>query len=82
MDYTSDPSTNQHPDKHDYDELVTIYSHLDSSTTVGLVAPVSNHADAEDWGRLVSSVHDGRQEMYIKDHGGGDATVTFVTWAD
>jgi hypothetical protein len=35
MDYTSDPSTNQHPNKHDYDELVTIYSHLDSSTTVG-----------------------------------------------
>ncbi|MCA1831415.1 MAG: hypothetical protein LC750_01495 [Actinobacteria bacterium] len=35
MDYTNDPSTNQHPNQHDYDELVTIYNHLDSSTTIG-----------------------------------------------
>lgn len=35
MDYTNDPSSNQHPNAHDYDELVTIYDHLDSSTTVG-----------------------------------------------
>src|SRR6266545_6762256 len=34
MDYTNDPSTNQHPNQHDYDELVAIYSHLDSTTTV------------------------------------------------
>ncbi|MDP3956641.1 MAG: hypothetical protein Q8P97_01445, partial [bacterium] len=33
MDYTNDPSTNQHPNKHDYDELVTIYTHLDSINT-------------------------------------------------
>ena len=41
MDYTNDPSTNQHPNKHDYDELITIYSHLDSTTTVGAIAPAS-----------------------------------------
>ncbi len=36
MDYTSNPGTNQHPNQHDYDELVLIYGgHLDSSTTVG-----------------------------------------------
>jgi hypothetical protein len=35
MDYTNDPTTNQHPNQHDYDELVTIYSHLDSFTTIG-----------------------------------------------
>ena len=35
MDYARDPSTNQHPDKHDYDQLLTIYSHTDSTTTVG-----------------------------------------------
>ena len=34
MDYTNNPSTNQHPNQHDYDQLVTIYSHLDSTTTV------------------------------------------------
>lgn len=29
MDYTSDPMSNQHPNQHDYDELETIYAHLD-----------------------------------------------------
>jgi hypothetical protein len=42
MDYTSDPSTNQHPNQHDYDELVLIYSHLDSSTTIGQIAGPGN----------------------------------------
>ena len=27
MDYTNDPSTNQHPNQHDYDELASIYGH-------------------------------------------------------
>jgi len=31
MDYTNDPSTNQHPNAHDYDQLVSIYAHLDGS---------------------------------------------------
>ena len=34
MDYTSDPDgppSNLHPNQHDYDQLVTIYSHLDGS---------------------------------------------------
>lgn len=34
MDYTNDPSTNQHPNQHDYDELALIYGHLDGTTTV------------------------------------------------
>jgi hypothetical protein len=35
MDYTSDPTTNQHPNAHDYEELETIYAHLDSGGTSG-----------------------------------------------
>jgi len=35
MDYTNDPSTNQQPNQHDYDELDSIYSHLDSSSVGG-----------------------------------------------
>ena len=31
MDYTNDPSTNQHPNAHDYEELDIIYAHLDGS---------------------------------------------------
>jgi len=35
MDYTNDPSTNQYPNQHDYDQLAAIYAHPDSTTTVG-----------------------------------------------
>jgi len=34
MDYTSDPSDNQHPNAHDYEELELIYAHPDNYTTV------------------------------------------------
>ena len=41
MDYTSDPdgtiagqSDNQHPNAHDYEQLSTIYAHLDAVTTI------------------------------------------------
>lgn len=33
MDYSNDPSTNQHPNRHDYDQLATIYGHTDSYGT-------------------------------------------------
>lgn len=35
MDYTSDPSTNQHPNNHDYEMLVEIYTHLDIGSDSG-----------------------------------------------
>ncbi|RPH54448.1 hypothetical protein EHM82_06840, partial [bacterium] len=52
MDYTDDPDggaggassndpSNEHPNAHDFDQLVTIYSHLDSSTTIGSALPSS-----------------------------------------
>lgn len=34
MDYTNNPTSNQHPNQHDYEQLVSIYGHLDSMTTV------------------------------------------------
>ncbi|PKB24901.1 hypothetical protein B0I00_0080 [Novosphingobium kunmingense] len=33
MDYTSNPSTNQHPNQHDYDQLAAIYNHFDTYST-------------------------------------------------
>jgi hypothetical protein len=33
MDYTSNPSGNEHPNSHDFDELADIYSHTDSYNT-------------------------------------------------
>jgi hypothetical protein len=84
MDYTSDPSTNQHPNTHDYDELQIIYAHLDSTTTLGQTTTAQGGAaeSPAEWGELVSSSHDGHLETYVRDHGNAEQTVTFVTWAD
>ena len=80
MDYTSDPSSNQHPNQHDIDMLQQIYAHLDSTTTIGATTPSSVHADEGNWGTLVDS--HGHNETYVRDHGNGDLTVTHVFWAD
>jgi hypothetical protein len=81
MDYTRDPSTNQHPNQHDYDELEIIYSHLDSTTTLGQAAPNGNStADAGSWGRAVAASNGGRSSVYVRDLGAGSRLVTFVIW--
>lgn len=100
MDYTNDPDgppSNEHPDSHDYDQLQTIYSHLDSISTVGTAAlasgkrlgllPVSDTDDEPEvgtaqWGRLVRSTNRGRTEVYELDLGRGHKVFTFVIWAE
>jgi hypothetical protein len=90
MDYTNDPSTNQHPNAHDYQELATIYSHLDSTTTLSATLPSSLPNAMVDidpdgpshWGRLVSSTRDRRSQTYELDFGHGNKIVTHVLWAD
>ncbi|RJQ36408.1 hypothetical protein C4552_03920 [Candidatus Parcubacteria bacterium] len=34
MDYSSNPTPNQHPNQHDYDQLELIYNHADTTTTL------------------------------------------------
>jgi len=91
MDYTSDPSTNQHPNQHDYDELSTIYSHLDSFTTVdtsvsqvakhlGQLAATQNLDNPGEWGRVVKD--NGRVALFERDFGFGNKLFTFVVWAE
>ena len=95
MDYTSDPDgppSNEHPNAHDYEQLVTIYgSHTDSTTTLsqtgaqGAMPPAMTDIDFEgpgQWGRLIRSTHNGRTELYELDFGGGHKIFTFVIWAD
>jgi hypothetical protein len=79
MDYTNDPSTNQHPNSHDYQELQTIYQHLDNTTTVGAAPTGVNANGANSWGKLVSSSASG--STYSLDLGAGRSVVTFVIWA-
>ena len=85
MDYTNDPSTNQHPNKHDYDQLVSIYSHLDTSTTVGQAAPAQGRPqvgnDMSTWGTRVEGSKTAGHSTYVRDFGGGNTVITFVTWA-
>lgn len=85
MDYTNDPSSNQHPNSHDYDELVIIYSHLDSSTTLASATtskggPSGNAAPAG-WGRLVAVTNGGHGATYLLDLGAGNLVMTHVLWA-
>ena len=82
MDYTNDPSTNQHPNAHDYQELELIYAHVDSSTTIKS-SNGNAHADVpQEWGQLMSSSHGGRQQVFEREFGNGNKIVTFVVWAD
>src|SRR3989344_1512659 len=96
-DYTSDPSTNQHPNVHDYEELEAIYAHLDDTNTVlastdggagggkGRPADVGKDINLDDpsaWGRAVRQDARGNNSLYVRDLGGGEKVFTFVIWAD
>jgi hypothetical protein len=89
MDYTNDPTSNQHPNAHDYQELEAIYSHLDSTTTTAAEPPQTNGAgrsgidldDPSEWGRLRKSSKGGRTQTFERDLGNGRKVFTFVIWA-
>ena len=93
MDYTNDPDggsqygpSNLHPNQHDYDELVTIYSHLDNTTTVGNAAVANGqNIDTNDpgqWGRATAFNNAGRGVRFERDLGNGVKLFTFVYWAE
>ena len=98
MDYTNDPSvtsgtngtlSNTAPNQHDYDQLATIYKHLDTTTTVGASAASKaaskipselNRGDLNSraqWGRLIHTSPDGKLQVYerVVD---GSKLITFV----
>lgn len=86
MDYTSDPESNQHPNDHDYAQLVDIYTHLDSTSTLAsaLGAPPLAAARAADaaWGRLAEVTNHGHGAWFVRELGSGDVLLTHVLWAD
>ena len=93
MDYTNDPSTNQHPNAHDYEQLETIYAHLESANPVtsstdgkgkGKPSIVGQDIDLSDpsaWGKAVRQDARGNNSLYERDLGNGQKLFTFVTWA-
>ncbi len=93
MDYFSNTGANAgstlstHPNQHDYDELVLIYQHLDSTTTIGFSAlqsnPFENDPDASyNWGRLVSQSANGRSSYYERENADGTKKATHVYWTE
>lgn len=96
MDYTNDPVGSEGPNAHDYEQLETIYAHLDSGGGSCKGGPKkcgasagSNGAppafdmtlpDLAQWGRMVSLTRDGGQSVFVQDFGDGFRVVTHVTW--
>ncbi len=98
MDYTDDPSgliksqaNNQHPNAHDYEQLVSMYTHLDTFTTVqsAQALPLGQsisqsvqdmHLDSRsDWGHIIKD--SGRTALFERDLGNGNKVFTFTVWA-
>jgi hypothetical protein len=80
MDYANNLD-NPSPNQHDYDQLVAIYSHLDSTSTVGTPAPVgaagSEHASpvaVERYDRIASST-------IVERFADGSRRLTHILWA-
>jgi hypothetical protein len=87
MDYYHNTSASDtkstHPNKHDYDELVTIYTHLDSFSTVGAAATRASPLGtpgADDDGTPIGASPE-RGSWYLQDLGGGRFIFTHVYWA-
>ena len=83
MDYSADPSNNTTPNQHDYDELVTIYSHLDAAALtlpMGASVDVQDTENSAEWGQA-RKFADGKPIVYERDLGAGAKLVTFVIWA-
>ena len=83
MDYSQSP-TSTSPNAHDYAELETIYSHLDSTTTVGTFSTAASPQAGDappSWGREVDRSADGGHSTFVRDLGHGNLVVTEVTWA-
>ena len=87
MDYSADPTLNQHPNQHDYDQLEFIYGHLDSITTVSnaissLRNGTSDASDTDDQGGVIRRDRKGRPSLYERDLGSNEKLFTFIFWAE
>ncbi len=91
MDYTNSPSSNQHPNAHDYAQLEAIYAHLDASTTVSqsvekaaaAMPPAMRDLELDgpgQWGRLVRGSRERGHSTHELDFGRGNKVITHVFW--
>jgi len=84
MEYTSVPAGNEHPDQHDYDQLLSIYNHFDSAATAAAIKAVPSQLaignTMKDWGRVIGTDKQGHWNKFERDLGNGMKVVTHVTW--
>ncbi|HCT81689.1 MAG TPA: hypothetical protein DGT23_34945 [Micromonosporaceae bacterium] len=85
MDYTSRPAgppSNEHPNSHDFAQLNTIYTHLDSfsSTAVALGPQLAGNHPAT-WGKLVHGSATHGEGYYVREYANGNKVLTIVFWA-
>jgi hypothetical protein len=86
MDYTNLPAGNEHPDAHDYEQLLLIYDHMESGMMVsgggrGAGAAAEPGDTPAEWGRAIHFTRDGRPDVFEMDFGGGNKKITHVFWA-
>lgn len=85
MDYSNTPANQTAPNKHDFEQLASSYSHTDGAAFVARGNPFDDGLDVEDpgsWGRAVKFGANGRGIVYERDLPGGDRLITFVVWAE
>lgn len=88
MDYSADPTLNQHPNAHDYEMLEAIYAHLDTTATLksevlpkGSGREEVDFSDPGEWGKEIRKSKDGKSSLFERDLGKGHKVFTFVFWA-
>ena len=84
MDYTSLPEGNEHPDAHDYEQLVKIYNHTESATSTfgrGATGAKAGGNTMAQWGRPISFTADGRPDVFQRMDASGMEVITHVFWA-
>lgn len=84
MDYTNNPASNQHPNAHDYEQLLLIYNHAESAAALpgaGAAALADSGDTPAEWGRAVAFDRQGRPTYFERIDGPGRKTLTHVFWA-
>lgn len=87
MDYTNNPlgpPSNEHPNAHDYDQLLSIYNHLESATVAsrsrGAAGADIGH-ELANLGRAVDFDSRGRPIEFVRDISRTEKVVTHIIWA-
>ena len=80
MEYTSIPAGNEHPDQHDYDQLLSIYNHTDSASAAAATKAMPSQAavgnSRADWGRQIG------HHTFERDLGNGNKVITDVLFVE